>query len=184
MCLKRQDTYVDSYLINMVRACVVISWVMYFSRWFSFLSAISSRFYRFVFSFLRCYPQIAKCVVYQPLVSLRICPTATRCHVVTVTLSRCHIVTLSRCHAVTCIVMKLTWTMLSRINGQSWLHCQYCSHIDRAYGLKIFSVLFTISPEWFRSHSSHRSLTTAYGGRDYSKRTARTARPTRTTRTF
>ena len=110
-----------------------------------FLSAISSRFYRFVFSFLRCYPQIAKCVVYQPLVSLRICPTATRCHVVTVTLSRCHIVTLSRCHAVTCIVMKLTWTMLSRINGQSWPHCQYCSHRDRAYGLKIFSVLFLFS---------------------------------------
>ena len=33
MCLKRQDTYVDSYLINMVRACCnfMTSWIMYFS---------------------------------------------------------------------------------------------------------------------------------------------------------
>ena len=75
-----------------------------------FLSAISSRFYRFVFSFLRCYPQIAKCVLYQPLVTLRIYPTVTRCHVVA--LSRCHIVTMSHCHAVTlprCHIVTLSW---------------------------------------------------------------------------
>ena len=114
MCLKRQDMYVDSYLINMVRACVVISWVMYFSRWFSFLSAISSRFYRFVFSLFFAVilklPNVSfiNLLYHWEFVQLPHAVTLSRCHIVT--MSHCHAVTLPRCHIVTL----------------SWNSCEQC----------------------------------------------------------